>query len=98
MLDFNSWERSLQPVKSWAQEGADVKITMLEVLNPSKHKAGDSIKGYLELLETSQGMVVRVSSSFTNYMQTKEVVSIIDIQEFRVVIKCLDGVYCLEKI
>lgn len=98
MLDFNLWEKTLDPVKSWAQEGSEVKITMLEALKGSKHKVGESIKGYLELLETSQGMVLRVSSSFTNYIQTKEVVSVIDIQEFRVVIKCLDGVYCLEKV
>ena len=100
ILDTDVFEKALEPIKTWAYDNARVKMTMLDD-NPqlsSKNKVGEVIIGVLDLIETQGEVVVRVSSSYTNYKQTRQILKVIDSQEFRVVIECLDGVYSLEKV
>lgn len=79
-------------------EKADFKLTKTENFREGFVYTGDTVRGYLEVVDVLGKPGVRVTRSFSDYIRTSPIVQVLDSTADSVTFQTEGGVYKLEKV
>lgn len=76
----------------------DFRLTKTQNFREGFVYDGDSVRGYLEIVEVIGRPAVRVTRSFKDYIRTSPIVKVLDVTENSVTFQTEGGVYKLDKL
>lgn len=79
-------------------EHDDFRLTKTENFREGFVYSGDTVRGYLEIVDVQGRAAVRVTRSFKDYIRTSPIVKVVDSTDTTVTFQTEGGVYKLERI